>query len=466
MTIRTCTLISIGCLLAAAVAAAQGVAPVPPQPPEPPAAPVAPAPVPVPDPAPRFGADSMDWSGIALEAQEKAQEKMMEAQEKMALAQQDMQRRIQEEMAPLQEDFQLRSEDMLKETQIRLGNLDLLAQVGPMASSDEIKARTMRAYGDNLYDRGQSALDRHRWDEALADFTQAASQAGSRADGALYWKAYTLNKLGRRDDALAAIAELRKSYAASRWLDDAKALELEVKQASGQPVSPDSQSDDDLKLMALNGLMQSDPDRALSALDGLLKSALSPKLKEQALFVLAQNSSPKAQQMLEQVARGSGNPDLQLKAINYLGVSRGRKADGQNQPNNGQMLSEIYGSTNDVNVKRAILNSLSANRDSDRLLQISKTEKAPELRLDAVRRLTAMRNPSLGDYLVAMYGSEQDKQIKRTIADSFASQDNVKQLVAVARTEHDPEMVRYIVGRLAGMKSPEASDYLMEILKK
>jgi hypothetical protein len=26
--------------------------------------------------------------------------------------------------------------------------------------------------------------------------------------------------------------------------------------------------------------------------------------------------------------------------------------------------------------------------------------------------------------------------------------------------------VRYIVGRLAGMKSPEASDYLMEILKK
>src|ERR1019366_297995 len=130
MTIRTCTLISIGCLLAAAVAAAQGVAPVPPQPP---AAPVVPAPVPVPDPAPRFGADSMDWSGIALEAQQKAQEKPMEAQERMALAQEDMQQRIQEEMAPLQEDFQLRSEDMLKETQIRLGNLDLLAQGGPMA---------------------------------------------------------------------------------------------------------------------------------------------------------------------------------------------------------------------------------------------------------------------------------------------------------------------------------------------
>jgi hypothetical protein len=64
-----------------------------------------------------------------------------------------------------------------------------------------------------------------------------------------------------------------------------------------------------------------------------------------------------------------------------------------------------------------------------------------------------------------MYGSEQDKEVKRAIVNSLASQNDVKQLVAVARTEKDPEM-RYIVSRLAGMKSPEASDYLMEILKK
>ena len=94
-----------------------------------------------------------------------------------------------------------------------------------------------RMSADSFYARGQSALDGHRWDEALNDFTQAAAKGGARADGALYWKAYVLNKLGRRDDALAAIAELRKSYAASRWLDDAKALEMEVKQANGQPVS-------------------------------------------------------------------------------------------------------------------------------------------------------------------------------------------------------------------------------------
>ncbi len=420
MTIRMGTLISIGCLLAAVAAAqgvgqgigqgaGQGVAPVPP---------AAPASTPV-------------------EAREKAQEKAVEARQRSQDKAAEARAKAQEKIAEVQANLKVR--------------------VGALST-------------DVAYERGQSALDRHRWDEALTDFNQAAAQGGSRADGALYWKAYTLNKLSRRDEAIAALAELRKSYASSRWLEDANALELEVKQANGQPVSPDAQSDEDLKLMALNGLMQSDPDRALTALDGLLKSAQSPRLKEQALFVLAQNNSPKAQQMLEQVARGSGNPDLQLKAISFLGPKLTIEKEGrlvhQSPSNHGQILFEIYQSSSDVNVKRAALNAFSASGDTDRLLQIAKTEKDAELRRDAVRRLTSLKNPAATDALVAMYGPEQDKEIRRAIVNSLVSQNDVKQLIAVARNEKDPEMVRYIVSRLAGMKSPEASDYLMEILKK
>src|SRR5437899_65987 len=121
-----------------------------------------------------------------------------------------------------------------------------------------IKGRAGRYDGDDRqYERGQRALDSRNWEDALERFTQVASAGGSRADGALYWKAYALAKLGRRGDAVAAIAELRKSYATSRWLEDAKALELEVKQASGQPVRPEAESDEELKLMAINGLVQS-----------------------------------------------------------------------------------------------------------------------------------------------------------------------------------------------------------------
>jgi len=152
---------------------------------------------------------------------------------------------------------------------------------------------------DRAYERGQRALDSRNWDEALERFTQVAAAAGSRADGALYWKAYALVKLGRRDDAVAAIVELRKSYPSSRWLDDAKALELEVKQAGGQKPSPEMENDEDLKLMALNGLVQSDPDRAVPLLENLLKTSSSPKLKERALFVLAESNSARGKQLLE-----------------------------------------------------------------------------------------------------------------------------------------------------------------------
>ena len=85
-----------------------------------------------------------------------------------------------------------------------------------------------------------------------------------------------------------------------------------MKQASGKPVSPETEADDDLKLMALNGLSQSDPARTYPLIEKLLKGPASPKLKKKAIFVLAVNTSPAAQQLLEQIARGNGNPDLQI----------------------------------------------------------------------------------------------------------------------------------------------------------
>jgi tetratricopeptide (TPR) repeat protein len=123
---------------------------------------------------------------------------------------------------------------------------------------------------DALYERGQMALELRRWEEAIKHFGQVAAAGGPRADGALYWKAYALNKLGRRDEALAALAELRKTHSGSRWLDDAKALEIEVRQAAGKPVPPGAESDDDLKIQAMNGLAHADPERTVPALESVL----------------------------------------------------------------------------------------------------------------------------------------------------------------------------------------------------
>jgi hypothetical protein len=84
------------------------------------------------------------------------------------------------------------------------------------------------------YEAGLRALDGRHYERALEAFSQAAMTTGARTDGALFWKAYALGRLGRRDEALAALAALRKSHASSRWLGDAQALEAEIKQSPGQ----------------------------------------------------------------------------------------------------------------------------------------------------------------------------------------------------------------------------------------
>ena len=92
-----------------------------------------------------------------------------------------------------------------------------------------------------------------------------------RADAALYWQAYSLDRLNRQAEALTTVAELLKNYPMSRWLNDARALEIAMRQRAGQPVSPDQQNDDDLKLLAIQGLQQMDPAQGVPLLEKILQ---------------------------------------------------------------------------------------------------------------------------------------------------------------------------------------------------
>ncbi len=386
----------------------------------------------------------------------------------------------------------------------------------PPAAPVETFSKGRRDSEERMYRRGKEYLDQREWDKAAEEFNGVIERKGGNADGAYYWKAYALAKLGRRDNAIASLNELQKSYPNSRWLNDAKALEVEVKQANGQAVSPESQGDDDLKLMALNSLVNSDPDRAVPLIDSLLKKSVSPKLKERALFVLAQSGTPKAREIVVQIAKGGANPDLQQKAVEYLGFYRGNE--------NVQTLSEIYASSSDVNVKRTILRGYMSQRDIDRLLNVAKTEsnadlrrdainylgslgaqnelgqlysndqtvevkqaiinamhndgnteklmeiartdKDPSIRISAIRRLGNMRQSKSAPSLAALYASEQEQQVKRAVVDSLANQGAAKEMIELARKETDSSMKRMIVERLASTKSKEATDYMMEILTK
>jgi hypothetical protein len=368
-----------------------------------------------------------------------------------------------------------------------------------------------------LYENGREALDEDRFDRAEDRFDQLAQMNGPQTDAALYWKAYAENRMGKRDTALANLAELKRRFAQSRWLKDAAALELEVRQSSGQPVHPEAQKDEELRMLALRGIMNSDPERAVPILGKQLESAsATPKEKSQALFVLAQSGSPQAREILGKVARGQSNPDLQRKAIQYLATFGG----GDSR----KILAEAYGATSDAGVKRAILRSymISGDRehlfeaaknekdddlkreairqlglvhaqselqqlyrsdnspavrrellqafflagDAQKLLDAAQNEKDPELRRVAVRNLGLIHSDDSAKALLAIYAKESDRGIKEEVLNAYFIQGNAAGIVAIARSEKDPELRKTAVSKLSIMHSKEATDYLMEILQK
>jgi len=381
----------------------------------------------------------------------------------------------------------------------------------------------IRAKGDresSLYSQGSSAIDQGKWQMAEDRFDQVIEIKGKKADAAMFWKAWAQNKLGQRAEALATLTAMEKEYPQSHWLDDAKRLEVEVKQLSGRPVSPETEGDCELKLLALNGLQQADPAKAVPLLEKMMHSTDCVKLRSQALFVLAQSNSPEAKEAITKMAKGEGvNPLVQERAIQALGMYRAESGR--------EVLGQIYASSTDADVKKAILRALMMSGDKARVFAAAKNEKDPELRIEAIRQLGMMndrddiwqlyqnetsvdvkkqilnsiwqsgdvdrvsqlamneKDPSLKmsainalgmmdrrngtkgeDTLLQIYAADTNPDVRKKVISALFTSNDAKALVTLAKKETDPEMKKKIVSELSVMHSPDATAYLLELLNK
>lgn len=368
-----------------------------------------------------------------------------------------------------------------------------------------------------LYSDGTRAINEGRWSDAVDLFNKVVQQHGQRAEGALYWRAYAENKESQPARAISTCAELRHTYPKSAWLDECGALEIEIRGHSSQPMQPQAEQDEDLKLLALNAIMQQDEARAIPAIQQILGGNSSDKLKEHALFVLSQSDSKQAQDLIGQIARGQSNPALQVKAIHMLSIRGKQSVD---------LLGDIYQHSNNDAVKKAILQSYSVTGSPDKLIEAARNESDPQLINTAVRSLGAMgataqlqtfynqtksrdakeeiinsliaagpkgaevlgtlaaseqdpelrrraiRNlgisggPDLAPKLISIYQNNNDPDTKKAAAEALFLANDAHDLVALAKTEKDPALKQKIVQQLSNMHSAEATAYMVEILSK
>jgi HEAT repeat protein len=371
---------------------------------------------------------------------------------------------------------------------------------------------------ETLYSEGTRAINDAHWAQAGSIFRNLASQHGARAEAALYWEAYAENKQGNAARALEICAQLRHAYSQGNWVKECSALEIEIHGKSDDPLPPQAEQDEELKLLALNSLMQQDEARAVPIIQQILNSDKSEKLKDRALFVLGQDQSPQAQALLGQVASGERNPALQRRAIEMLAVTRGKQAaetlaNIYRQTTNGEVknailhtyliigtpdplleaarhesdpqlvrtavhtlgamgatsqLLTLYHDSSSAEVKGEVINGLipAGQKGADALGSIAGSEQDPELRRKAIRNLGVAGGMSAAPALVAIYKKNTDLETRKAVAQALFLAGDSHDLVELARAEKDPAVKQSLVQQLSLMHNKEATDYMLEILNK
>ena len=390
--------------------------------------------------------------------------------------------------------------------------------LGVMYSGPAVFRADAQSKEDALYSDGTRAINDARWSQAESIFANIVQLHGERAEAALYWKAYAENKEGKPTQALDTCNQLKQAYPHGKWINECGALEIEIRGKSNDPLPPQAEQDEELKLLALNSLMQQDESRALPVIQQILNSDKSEKLKSRALFVLAQDQSQPAQALLGQVARGEKDAALQRKAIEMLAITRGKQAsdtladiyrhstneevkkailhdyliigtpdplvDAASHESNPELvrtavhtlgamgaanqLLTLYHGTSSPEAKADIISGLipAGQKGAEALGTIANSEPDPELRRKAIRNLGIAGGKSAVPSLLATYKKNSDPETRKAVVQALFLAGDSHDLVELARAEKNPEIEKSIVQQLSLMRDKEATDYMLEVLNK
>jgi len=316
---------------------------------------------------------------------------------------------------------------MTRTTMFAAAVLLLTPQVYGLSAAE---ASTAEAGQDSAYTEGTRAMNDQRWQDAVAAFEKVIKDKdkGRKKDAAFYWKAYSLKKLGNTDGAVMTCDQLHSQFAASRWNNDCRVLSMPVNtqvyvdSTSMTPMPPmpplpptppmpridldnpgmdngrghkhGQTADEDIKLLAMNSLLNQDPAKAIPLLRGMLAGNQSPSMKKHALFVLSQSKAPEATAILHDAVLGKMGIDVQREAIQSMGIFRGKQDNGT--------LVDVYRGTSDEGIKRSVISALFISQDAPRLVDLAKGEKDLEMKRRIVSQLAMMRDKVAMDYMMEL----------------------------------------------------------------
>ena len=205
-------------------------------------------------------------------------------------------------------------------------------------------------------------------------------------------------------------------------------------------------------------------ERSADALETIVTSSPDMDLRQKAIHALHEHNSPRAAALLRRLAESPQVPQqVREQAIFWLGQRRSQE--------NADFLRSLFGSTDDNDLQKKILFSLSQMRgfENDRwLLDIAlDTKNSSDMRGHAL--WTAGQAGIAGSELVGVYDQLSDSEVKEKLIWVMSeSRDRAAtdKLIEIAQKDPDREMRKKALFWLGQKNDPRVKQLLIDILNQ
>ena len=381
------------------------------------------------------------------------------------------------------------------------------------------EATTVFRGARDLIDEGQWAKAQEKFEYYVKTFPNDKS-----IEPALYWLAYTQQKLGKYDQMRATIDRLLQKYPNTTWREDARLLTAQVPGAyvidypaivsaaravqDAAPVAitplpsieaptvyapmapvgvttiapppqaiyapgvvgiepyPSSGNDDDpceFKIVVLQALFQTDLERGIMAATDWLKqgSTQTARCKSAALTLLGQAGGKSVTPVILGVARNETDMKLRARAIATLGATND---DSVIEP-----LRDFALNSPDSEIGEAAVYALSQHTGERAIVvlsEIAANGKSTAQRKLAISSISARSGEPAVDALFKIYDADQSVEIRKAVISGFANRRSERagnRLLEIARGSDNIELRKAAIGAISRRGGDKSIEFLLNL---
>ena len=304
-----------------------------------------------------------------------------------------------------------------------------------------VAARSQDTAASAAFREARDLVNAGEWSQAEERLKRFATEfeTDREAPAALYWLAYAHKQQDEFPAADGVLTRLIARFPQSPWAGDARAMRVEIAprlkniQVIEQGVKD---SNDEIKLAALQSLFEARPERAVAIATTLLKagSGASRVMREGALELLADAEAVEAVPALMEVARSDPDQRLRIEAIEALAEIRSDRAEPP--------LVELA-RTGDFEIRRHAIDALA--------------ERAEE---------SGTASPLQS--LIAIYDSERDERLKEEIIDVLGESREtpaLNKLMQIATGDGSIRLRKAALSAIGDSEHPDAPGFLERLLQ-